>query len=399
MAEENRRLAAIVAADVADYSRLVGEDDTAAVSAVRAIRHDVLDPLLQRYQGRLANTAGDSFLLEFPNVRAAVGFCIEFQIEVAARSSRVAAQLKIKLRIGLTVGEVIAEGQDIHGDAVNIAARLQTIATPGSFCISGEAYDMIRSKLYDQFTDGGLQELKNINRPIRVWHWSSPATQPPAPAQDKSPSDAPSPPPRLPSKARPPATKLSALMTRHKAGLDQAAEENPFIVFLCGPTLSDLSKPSAKLRLDLKKALEAEKFEVVLGEDDGLEDGRVAVGVNAQDNELEFISTSCNAVILIADSVGAFCELGLFSWHFVHTGGKLKKTRGQTEFFLLLDEKFSDAKSYLKEGPTRAVNGFGTVLYVDFSSFDANPVLARMRDRRGVMIVDNKRGRPRKSVA
>jgi hypothetical protein len=125
--EEIRRLATIVAADVVEYSRLVSEDDAGTRTAIRAILGEILDPALQRFGGRLANTAGDSFLLEFPHGQAAIGFCIEFQVQAVARSARVSPERKIIYRIGVTVGEVLAEGQDIHGEAVNIAARLQAV--------------------------------------------------------------------------------------------------------------------------------------------------------------------------------------------------------------------------------------------------------------------------------
>jgi hypothetical protein len=133
----------------------------------------------------------------------------------------------------------------------------------------------------------------------------------------------------------------------------------------------------------------------VLGEDDGLSERRLAGDSTVQNNELRFISEICNAVIVVADSPGVFSELGLFSWHFVNRRGLLYGTRGDTEFILLLDKRFETTKSYLKEGPARSINAFGVVSYVDFATYDIEPVLTRVRDRRGVMIVDNRRGRPK----
>ena len=182
----------------------------------------------------------------------------------------------------------------------------------------------------------------------------------------------------------------------HKEELVKAAEESPFIVFLCGPTLdSKKPAPSSVLRASLTERLVAEGFEVVLGEDDGLEEARLDLGINAQDNELEFIRRHCNAVIVIADSVGAFCELGLFSWHFVHDNGVIKNGSPNTDFIVLVDQQYEKAKSYLKEGPVNAVLGFGQAHFVDFSKYAADEIILRLKSRRGVLTVD-RRGRPPK---
>lgn len=180
----------------------------------------------------------------------------------------------------------------------------------------------------------------------------------------------------------------------HKQDLVQAARDSPFVVFLCGPTLKeDAPKPSSILRKNLINALEAEGFEVVLGEDDGLEDARLGLGINAQDNELEFIRRHCNAVIVIADSVGAFCELGLFSWHFVHEGGVIKNGTN-ADFIVLVDQQYKLDKSYLNQGPVSAVDGFGRALFIDFGVFDGVEIIQRLKNRRGVLTID-RRGRPR----
>ena len=181
----------------------------------------------------------------------------------------------------------------------------------------------------------------------------------------------------------------------HKEELVKAAEESPFIVFLCGPTLNtDDPKPPAVLRNSLKEKLDEEGFEVVLGEDDGLEDARLQLGINAQDNELEFIRHYCNAVIVVAASVGSFCELGLFSWHFVHENGVIENG-SNTDFIVLVDHQFEEDKSYLNEGPVNAVLGFGQAHFVDFSKYTADEIIRRLKSRRGVLTVD-RRGRPPK---
>lgn len=180
----------------------------------------------------------------------------------------------------------------------------------------------------------------------------------------------------------------------HKQELVQAAQDSPFVVFLCGPTLTgDTPKPSSKLRQNLIDALQAEGFEVVLGEDDGLEDARLDLGINAQDNELEFIRRHCNAVIVIADSVGAFCELGLFSWHFVHEDGVIKNG-SNSDFIVLVDQQYELDRSYLNQGPVSAVDGFGQALFIDFDAYDGAAIIRRLKNRRGVLTID-RRGRPR----
>lgn len=165
------------------------------------------------------------------------------------------------------------------------------------------------------------------------------------------------------------------------------------VVFLCGPSLA-LSKDNAgaALRKRIKEALENESFEVVLGEDDGLEDVRLtATGGYAHENELEFIRRECGAVVLVADSVGSFCELGLF----VHW--LAKNPDRMCDFILLADVKYQGAKSYFNEGPAIAAEHFGRTLFVDFENADITPVLKRLIGRRSSHFYDG-RGRPAAGV-
>lgn len=188
--------------------------------------------------------------------------------------------------------------------------------------------------------------------------------------------------------------KLADTLARYREELAQAASSSPFIVFLCGPALSDTDAP-ANLRRKIKTRLEEEKFEVVLGEDDGLDNPSVhEIGVNAQDNELAFISSHCNAIVIVASSPGSFCELALFSWHFVHPDGDIDSHN--TDCIVLISDEYKNAKSYLNNGPAAAVRSVGKVEFVDFASYDCDDLVQRLRDRRGFMTVDNKRGRPRK---
>ena len=187
---------------------------------------------------------------------------------------------------------------------------------------------------------------------------------------------------------------IKSSVLRHAKVLQELAKDEPFIVFLCGPTLDDASpKPAAQLRARLILELESNGFEVVLGEDDGLEDERLAIGLNAQDNELEFAKGQCNAIIIIADSVGSFCEFGLFSWHFVHADGHLNKSP-KPAFIVLVDSRHENGASYFNEGPVRALLGFGHTFYVDFETYGVEGITKILENVRSIQILD-KRGRPR----
>jgi hypothetical protein len=189
---------------------------------------------------------------------------------------------------------------------------------------------------------------------------------------------------------------LREALRRHRDEFIEIASDSSFIVFLCGPKLKS-SSASSKLRKRLKSKLEDENFEVVLGEDDGLDNPDIhRIGINAQDNELVFIQKQCNAVVIVADSVGAFCELALFSWHFVHKQGVIDKEK--TDCIVLLNSKFKGHKSYLNLGPVATVSAFGSVEFVDFNKYDCESTIARLKAQRGIRTVDNKRGRPRKSA-
>lgn len=167
-----RRLAAIVAADFAGYSRPVGLDEEGTLAAMRAHRRELIDPLLDEHSGRVANTAGDSFLLEFPSVVDAVRCTVALQDGLAIRNKDVAQDRRMELRIGVNLGDVIADDGDLLGDGVNIAARLETLCQPGGLMLSDDAFRQVRDRLEIAWVDGGEQEVKNIARPVRVWQWS-----------------------------------------------------------------------------------------------------------------------------------------------------------------------------------------------------------------------------------
>jgi TolB-like protein/class 3 adenylate cyclase/Tfp pilus assembly protein PilF len=173
MAEEHpgrigRRLAAIVAADVAGYSRLMGLDEVGTARTLREHRK-VTDALVAKHGGRLVKTTGDGVLLEFPSVVDAVECAVAWQAAMAERNKGVPEDRRMLFRIGINLGDILIEGDDILGDGVNVAARLEGIAEPGGICISSFAYDHVRGKLAVEFTDLGEQTLKNIARPIRAY--------------------------------------------------------------------------------------------------------------------------------------------------------------------------------------------------------------------------------------
>jgi class 3 adenylate cyclase len=163
-----RRLAAIVAADVAGYSRLMGLDEVGTARTLREHRK-VTDALVAKHGGRLVKTTGDGVLLEFPSVVDAVECAVAVQAVMAERNNGVPEDRRMLYRIGINLGDILIDGEDILGDGVNIAARLEGIAEPGGVCVSSFAYDQVRGKVPVEFSDLGEQTLKNIARPIRAY--------------------------------------------------------------------------------------------------------------------------------------------------------------------------------------------------------------------------------------
>jgi TolB-like protein/class 3 adenylate cyclase len=168
---EQRRLAAIVSADVAGYARLMGRDESGTLAALKAIRQELVDPAIASHGGRIVKTTGDGLLLEFPSVVNAVRCAVEVQAAMVTKTADVPEDRRIAFRIGINQGDIIIEGDDIFGDGVNVAARLQEIAAPGGICVSSRVHEDVRDRLDTEFDDGGTQTLKNIARPVRVWRW------------------------------------------------------------------------------------------------------------------------------------------------------------------------------------------------------------------------------------
>jgi adenylate cyclase len=164
-----RRLAAILAADVVGYSRLMGADEVATLGALKARWQEVLEPLVGRYQGRVFKYAGDGVLAEFSSAVNAVQCAVELQRDMGSANLDEPENRRIVLRIGVNLGDVIVEGSDLYGDGVNIAARLEQAADPGGIMISGAAYDQVKNKIDESFDDAGVRRLKNIGEPVRVY--------------------------------------------------------------------------------------------------------------------------------------------------------------------------------------------------------------------------------------
>jgi adenylate cyclase len=164
-----RRLAAILAADVAGYSRLMGADEDGTLALLNAHRREFLDPKIAEHRGRVVKRTGDGVLVEFASAVDAARCAIEIQYGMTERNSAQPQDKRIELRIGINVGDIIIEDDDIFGDGVNIAARLEGIAEPGGICLSRGAHDQVKGKLDIVFEDGGEQQLKNIADPVRVY--------------------------------------------------------------------------------------------------------------------------------------------------------------------------------------------------------------------------------------
>jgi TolB-like protein/predicted Zn-dependent protease len=182
-AQVERRLAAILAADVVGYSRLIGADERGTLNRLKLLRAEVIDPQVTAYRGRLVKTTGDGLLVEFQSVVDALCCAREVQQRMAERGASTPPAERIEYRIGINVGDVVVEDGDIFGDGVNVAARLETLAEPGGICVSARVQEDATGRLDIVFEDLGEQNLKNIARPIRVYRVRAPSlTGPPAEA-------------------------------------------------------------------------------------------------------------------------------------------------------------------------------------------------------------------------
>jgi class 3 adenylate cyclase len=164
-----RKLSAILAADVAGYSRLMHDDEETTYAKLTALLAGNVAPAITEHRGRIVKNTGDGFLAEFPSAVEAVRAAMQFQTRIKELTIGDAEDRRIAFRVGVNIGDVIVEAHDIFGDGVNIAARLESIAEPGGICISSSAYDHIRGKIGVEFADLGEQNLKNIAVPVRTY--------------------------------------------------------------------------------------------------------------------------------------------------------------------------------------------------------------------------------------
>jgi len=193
-----RRLAAILSADVAGYSRLMEADESGTLAALKRFRAELIDPAIARYGGRIVGTAGDGLLCEFPSVVDAVQCAVDIQQATPAHNANLPEDRRMQLRIGVNLGDVLVEGDDIFGDGVNVAARLEALATPGTVLVSGTVQEQAAGKLPYAFEDLGERSVKNIARPVRVWQvgarvptGSTPANASAGPASGVAPAERP----------------------------------------------------------------------------------------------------------------------------------------------------------------------------------------------------------------
>ena len=164
-----RRLAAILAADVAGYSRLMGVDEEGTLAQLKAHRRELIDPEINEHRGQIVKTTGDGMLIEFTSVVDAARCAVNIQRGMAERNAGVDQDKRIEFRIGVNLGDIIIDGGDIFGDGVNVAARLESIAEPGGICISEDAFRQIRGKIDNACEDLGEQRLKNITNPVQAY--------------------------------------------------------------------------------------------------------------------------------------------------------------------------------------------------------------------------------------
>jgi adenylate cyclase len=174
-------MAAVLAADVAGYSRLMGADEEGTLARLKAHRRELIDPQIAHHRGRIVKTTGDGLLVEFASVVDAVRCATQVQSGMAARNADVPPGSRIELRIGINLGDIIVDGDDIFGDGVNVAARLEALANPGGICISRKVREEVRNKLELALEDMGEQQVKNIERPVRVYRILGPGASPPGP--------------------------------------------------------------------------------------------------------------------------------------------------------------------------------------------------------------------------
>ena len=174
-----RRLAAILAADMVGFSRMMEQDEEGVLSRQKRHRRELIDPEIARNRGRIVKTTGDGMLAEFASAQDAVRCAIDIQSDMARREASLEDDRRIVYRVGINIGDVIVDEEDVFGDGVNVAARLESLAEPGGVAISDIVHQTVLDRLGEHFRDLGSQRVKNLTRPIRVWQWSLERPEPP----------------------------------------------------------------------------------------------------------------------------------------------------------------------------------------------------------------------------
>lgn len=177
LAPQERRLTAILAADIVGFTRLIEADETGTLAGMRSITDEVIEPALARHSGRMVKTTGDGLIVEFSSVLDAVACGMEIQSALTDREAHLPASRRIQYRIGVNLGDVVVNDGDLLGDGVNIACRLESIAEPGSVYINDTVHRQLSGKIDQRFDDLGLKKLKNIERPVQVWRWTAARSQ------------------------------------------------------------------------------------------------------------------------------------------------------------------------------------------------------------------------------
>jgi class 3 adenylate cyclase len=181
----DRRLAAVLIADVVGYARLMERDEAGTHFRLRVLRRELIDPTIELHAGRIVRSRGDDVLVSFPSATCALRCAIEIQRALARCNEQVAEDERIRLRMGLNVADILFDGDDIAGSGVNLAARLEALATPGEICISQALKDHVQDELDVDCTDLGLQRVKNFSRPVRVWRVRPVSGAVPAPLRER----------------------------------------------------------------------------------------------------------------------------------------------------------------------------------------------------------------------
>jgi adenylate cyclase len=164
-----RKLVAVVMADVVGYSRLMERDEAGTHQRLRALHDELIAPKIAEHGGRTVKTAGDGMLVEFPSATSALRCAVEVQRELGVRNLYAIPDVRIALRIGINLGDIIVDGDDIIGDDVNVAARLETLAEPGGICVASAIWEQVHEDLGIEFIDAGEQHVENISKPVRVF--------------------------------------------------------------------------------------------------------------------------------------------------------------------------------------------------------------------------------------